>query len=117
MKLTATSIAVLLAAMAAAPAAQSAAVCPPPTPREACSARIVTLTIYNRSRVGQAELDAMLDVTNRIWTPYGVKMQPGRGPGAVAVVLSDRRSAPTNDGREVLGSTLFSEGHATPYIR
>jgi hypothetical protein len=109
------SLAALLAASAAVQAAQN---CPPPVEHRAdtCSLRTVSIKMYNRSRMRQADLDAMLDVTSQIWTPYGVSLQPGTGAGAIAVIVSDQQTRKTGDDRVVLGTTLFSDGHATPYI-
>jgi len=93
--------------------------CPPPIRRAGatCQPRLVRVTVYNRSRMQAADIDRLLDVTNRIWAPYGVVVEYGDGPGAVAVVLLDGPSLPDDDTRVVLGTTLFSEGHATPYMR
>ena len=109
------SLAALLAASAAVLAAQN---CPPPVEHRAdtCSLRTVSITMYNRTRMRQANLDGLLDVANQIWTPYGVSLQPGRGAGAVAVIVSDKQRLKTGDDRVVLGTTLFNDGHATPYI-
>src|SRR3954470_1551702 len=93
--------------------------CPPPVWRatEARQPRVIPITVYNPSRMGPAELDLLLDVTNRIWEPYGVTFQPAPAPGPVAVVVSERRDESPNGLRHVvLGMTLFSGGHATPYI-
>ena len=110
------SLAALLAVSAAVPAAQN---CPPPVEHraETCSLRTVSIMMYNRSRMRQADLDGLLDVANQVWTPYGVSLQRGIGAGTVAVIVSDSKPVTkANETRTVLGTTLFSDGHATPYI-
>jgi hypothetical protein len=108
------SLAALLAASAAVPAAQN---CPPVEHRaDTCALRTVSITMYNRSRMRQAQLDGLLDVANQVWRPYGISLQPGEGEGAVAVIVSDKAKIKPDDNRVVLGTTLFNSGHATPYI-
>lgn len=106
---------------ASSPAVQSALpdTCPPPVRRagDTCRPRVVRVTIYNQSRLQGPDIDRMLQVTNRVWGPYGVVFETGNGPGAVAVVLLDGPSLPNDNERVVLGTTLFTEGHATPYMR
>ena len=66
----------------------------------------------------QAGLTALLDVTNRIWLPYGVRIEPVTDVDAVALVVSEGQGASAfADVRAVLGETLFTRHHATPYIR
>lgn len=83
---------------------------------EEIAPRVVRLKIYNQSRMSEADLDAIVDVANRVWLAYGVSFQPQDGTDAVAIVLSNRPSPQTDDRPVVLGTTLFTEGHATPYI-
>ena len=80
--------------------------------------RIVRITLYNHSRFTRADLEDLLAVTNRIWSPYGVTMTNESGPGAVAVIVTDQPTRAAGElGPIVLGTTLFTEGHATPYIK
>src|SRR5262245_7316922 len=83
----------------------------PPQPR------VVRVTLYNQARLPESDIDNLFDVTNRVWAPYGVTLRRETGPDAVAVVVTDHRG-PLPDGYRpfVLGTTLFSNGHATPYI-
>ena len=86
---------------------------------EVRTARVIRITLYNRSRMKPVDIDGMFAAANRIWAPYGVTMELGAGPapGAVAVVLSYRNSRTADEyGPLVLGTTLFDNGHATPYI-
>jgi hypothetical protein len=89
-------------------------VCPPADPPPL---RVVHVTVYNQAQMSVADIDRVFEVTNRVWAPYGVTLRRDAGPDAVAVVVSDR-PVPTPDGYKpyVLGTTLFSQGHATPYI-
>jgi len=123
--ISARALASLLAfALAAAPMAARThtvppEICPAPATLQAddLPVRDVRVTLYNGSRMTQPEIDLLLDVTNRIWAPYGVRLQLAAGPGTVTIALSDRRSAAANaSGPRVLGTTLFTGGHATPYI-
>jgi len=81
--------------------------------------RVVHVKIYNQSRLGEAALNTLIDVANRIWLPYGVSVEPVESPaGAVAVVVGAGQPEPVSRaGRPVLGDTLFHNGHATAYIR
>ncbi len=80
---------------------------------------VVHVRIANQSRLTPADVARVLDVAGRIWLPYRITLEPGAGDGAVTVVVTDGPTATTADsgGATVLGTTLFSEGHATPYIR
>jgi len=116
-------VACLLApAGAAAQDAPPAPLFCPPCPE--CSAemgatRVVHVKMYNQSRLGEAGVQTLIDVANRIWLPYGVSVDPVIKPaGAVAVVVGAGRPEPASRlGRPVLGDTLFHNSHATPYIR
>jgi hypothetical protein len=83
---------------------------------EEIAPRVVRVKIYNQSRMSARDIDAFVDVANRIWVAYGVSLQPQDDPDAVAVVLSNRRDPRDEAGPIVLGTTLFAHGHATPYI-
>jgi len=85
---------------------------------EAAGLRTVRVKVYNRSPMDPASLTALLDVTNRIWLPYDVRIEPVTGLDAIAVVVSEgQRPSGSADVRAVLGETLFTRHHATPYIR
>jgi hypothetical protein len=105
-------------------AAQTAPQAPSNCPRciecadDAAGVRTVRVKVYNRSPMDQASLTALLDVTNRIWLPYGVRIEPVTDLDAIAVVVSEgQRASASADVRAVLGETLFTRHHATPYIR
>jgi len=86
-------------------------------PSCAPSLRVLPITIYNRSRMREAELDVIVDMADRLWRPYGVTIASG-APHGVAVIVDagtprrDQFGLPPT----VLGTTLFSDGHAKPYI-
>jgi hypothetical protein len=105
-------------------AAQTAPQAPSNCPRciecadDAAGLRTVRVKVYNLSSMDQAGLTALLDVTNRIWLPYGVRIEPVTDLDAIAVVVSEgQRASGSADLRAVLGETLFTRHHATPYIR
>lgn len=78
--------------------------------------RVVGLRIYNQSDVADADVNQILKTANRIWSPYGVCLQASTGQDAVTVVISRATTAAIDVGPAVLGDTLFTAGHATPYI-
>lgn len=78
--------------------------------------RVVQIRMYNRSRLQPCDVDEMVAIANRVWAPYNVRLEAGTGPDAITVVLSDRPLGRPDAGGEVLGTTLFTNGHATPYI-
>src|SRR5882672_222799 len=79
--------------------------------------RAVGLKIYNQSRLSGANVARILEITNRIWNPYGVNFRPSESVDAIAVVVSAHPASGAVDSRPtVLGDTLFTSGHATPYI-
>lgn len=80
--------------------------------------RVVRVKVYNQTHMQQADIDALIDLTNRIWLPYGVSIEQVESVDALAIVVSAVGRKPALvDGRAVLGETLFSQNHATPYIR
>ena len=80
--------------------------------------RVVRLKVYNQSRLPQADVDALLDVANSIWIEYGVTLELSADADAIALVLTkDKSVAPASSTTVVLGTTLFTKGHATPYIK
>lgn len=82
------------------------------------NARTVRVKFYNQSRMNEADLGAMIALNRRIWEPYGVAIERTASPDGVSVVVSGReRQAVWGSTETVLGETLFSSHHATPYIR
>jgi len=79
--------------------------------------RVVGLRIYNQPPLRDASVNQILDITNRIWNPYGVRFKRSENADAITVVVSARAASGPADLRPtVLGDTLFTSGHATPYI-
>jgi hypothetical protein len=78
--------------------------------------RVLRLRIYNQAHVNDSVLVTILDVANRIWSPYGVSIETAENPDAVSVVLSDRLMHGQGGGPLAVGDTVFMKGHATPYI-
>lgn len=100
-------------------AVPSPRVCPSPAlhDRGAEQPRVVHVRIYNQSRMSAPDVDQLLDVAAAIWAPNGIALERGADPDAVTVVLADRPTRATaNGGGAVLGTTLFTEGHATRLI-
>lgn len=77
----------------------------------------VPITIYNRSRMTASELDAIVETARSLWRPYGVTLAPVQERG-VTVILSYGSPEPAGSapGRLILGTTMFTDGHAIPYI-
>jgi hypothetical protein len=82
-----------------------------------CARRFdVPITIYNRSYMTASELDAIVETAGSLWHPYGVTLAPVSEHG-VAVIVSHGSTEPEgSSNRLVLGTTMFSDGHAVPYI-
>jgi len=81
------------------------------------AARVVGLKIYNQPDIGATTINRILEMTNRIWNPYGICIEPSTDSDAISVIISGARTGGAIDFRPaVLGDTLFSDGHATPYI-
>jgi len=60
---------------------------------------------------------SILEVANRIWTPYGVSVETTTSLEAITVVVSAGTMPGTIDAAPLaVGDTLFTQGHATPYI-
>ena len=79
--------------------------------------RVVGLRIYNQPDLDDIGINRILEMANRIWNPYGVCIEPSTGHDAITVVISRAMTATATSLRPtVLGDTLFSDGHATPYI-
>lgn len=85
---------------------------------EGAQPRVVGLRIYNQPAISDADVNRILQMANQLWNRYGVTIEPSTRAGAITLVLSGRMAAGSTDsGLSVLGDTLFSDGHATPYIR
>jgi hypothetical protein len=79
--------------------------------------RIVRIRIYNQTRMDESAFVNILEVTNRIWAPYGVSVEATTALDAVTVVVSAGTMHGTVDAAPIaVGDTLFTQGHATPYI-
>jgi hypothetical protein len=85
---------------------------------EADGPRVVPVTVYNQSHLSDAGVTALLELAGRIWLPSGIVIEPVNSPDAVKIVVArGQHPAIAGEGRTVLGVTLFSDHHATPYIR
>ena len=84
---------------------------------ETAAPRVALLKVYNQSRLTDTDVAGILENAGRLWMPYGVTLASGSGEGAISVVI--RTTAPPDDksGHKTMGTTLFFEGHATPYIQ
>lgn len=79
--------------------------------------RVVHVRMYNQTRLDESMLATILEVTNQIWAPYGISIEPGSDTDAIAVVVSPGTMHGIPDAAPIaLGDTIFTEGHATPYI-
>lgn len=79
--------------------------------------RVVRLRMYNQTRMDESVFVNILEVTNRIWTPYGVSVEATTSLDAITVVVSGGTMPGTDAVAPVaIGDTLFTQGHATPYI-
>jgi hypothetical protein len=68
--------------------------------------------------VADADLAPMLETANRIWTQYGVTFETTTGTEGISVwVSSGTPDSDTGPGPQVLGTTMFSNGHSMPLIR
>lgn len=84
---------------------------------EGAQPRVVGLRIYNQPAISDADVNRILQMANQLWNRYGVTIEPSTRADAITLVLSGRMAAGSTDsGLSVLGDTLFSDGHATPYI-
>ena len=79
--------------------------------------RVVHLWLFNQTRIDDGTLAAIVGAANRIWMPYGLAIELGQGPDAIKIIVSPGMmpSATTAPGL-ALGDTLFTDGHASPYI-
>ena len=79
--------------------------------------RVVRVRLYNQTRMDESVFVNILDVANRIWEPYGVSVEAGTSLDAISVVVSSGTMHGTADAAPIaVGDTLFTQGHATPYI-
>jgi hypothetical protein len=84
---------------------------------EALQSRVVGLKIYNQPDIDDTGIKRILEMANRIWNPYGICVEPSTGTDAITVVISRATTTTATSLRPtILGDTLFSQGHATPYI-
>ena len=107
-----------LAPTVADPAGVSAHGRPEPIPCLSEHTTVVPVMIYNRSRLTEARLAIIVATVNKLWVPYGVKIERGHERGLAVIMSPD---APTLARLEtaplVLGTTSFTDGHANPYIQ
>jgi hypothetical protein len=81
-----------------------------------CAAHLVVpITIYNQSQLSDGDIDAIVETANRLWQPYGVTLIPVSVHG-VAVIVADKPPREAQPHPRVLGTTMFTDGHANPYI-
>ena len=86
--------------------------------RESMHPRVVGLKIYNQPEFSDAGITRIVEIANKIWKPYGVSIGPSTDSSAITVVVArTARQGGRDLESKVLGDTLFTEGHATPYIR
>lgn len=90
----------------------------PECPVGSSETRVVHVRFFNQSRLPLHEFRTITDVANRIWEPYGIRVDTQSRGEAINVIVSG--SAPEVNGNDgapaVIGTTMFSNGHATPNI-
>lgn len=95
--------------------------CPASTalpPGDTGAPRAVEVRIYNQSSMRQAGLETMMEVANSIWAPYRIAIERSDDPRAVSVIVSDQLTGETASAHAtVIGTTLFTGGHATAFIK
>jgi hypothetical protein len=73
--------------------------------------------MYNQTRLNESVFAAILEVTNSIWAPYGLSVEPATSADAITVVVSGATMRGQADAEPIpVGDTLFTKRHATPYI-
>jgi hypothetical protein len=78
---------------------------------------VVRLKMYNQTRMDESVFANILEVANTIWAPYGISVEATNSVDAITVVLSAGTMHGTVDAAPIpVGDTLFTQGHATPYI-
>jgi hypothetical protein len=80
------------------------------------ASKVVHVKVYDQSHLSQETIASILEIASRIWRPYGVAVDQDASADAVAIVISPHLDPEDHRGA-TLGTTLFSNGHATPYIR
>jgi hypothetical protein len=79
---------------------------------------IVPVTIYNRSRLTEPKLTVIVATVNKLWVPYGVKLDRGHERGLAVIISPDAAELARLDSAPlVLGTTSFTDGHANAYIQ
>jgi hypothetical protein len=76
--------------------------------------KVARVMLFNQSRMNDDDIAKILAVANRIWLAYDVAVEADASPDAIKVIVSANamRSGPPM----AIGDTLFTKGHATPYI-
>jgi len=106
-------------AIAASPIRKTAAPC------QSCVAcatepehrRAVQVWLFNQSRMKENDLTDILSVAKRLWMPYGISIETGMAADAIKVIVSAHAMRSDSSPAPVpLGDTLFSDGHAAPYM-
>lgn len=83
---------------------------------ESAATKVIRLRTYNQTRLDDAVFGSILDVANSIWAPYGITVEAGTTADAVTVILSGGTLRGLAETPIAVGDTLFTQGHATPYI-
>jgi hypothetical protein len=79
--------------------------------------RVVRIWMFNQTHMSDGNLDDIMAIANRIWAPYGITIQRDESVEAVKVIVSaNMLRSETSTVPMALGDTLFTGGHATPYI-
>jgi hypothetical protein len=92
--------------------------CPAACAVESNVPREVHVRVFNQSRLDEAGIAVIVTVANRLWAPYGVTIEAATTPGSLVVIIASGSAAMASgaSGSGVLGTTMFSDGHATPNI-
>ena len=79
--------------------------------------RVVRVRLYNQTRLNESVFGDILKIANRIWEPYGISVESATSTDAITVVVSaGTLHGAVNGAPLAIGDTLFTQGHATPYI-
>ncbi len=98
-------------------AASTCQTCPAACTSEPDQSRVVHVWLFNQTRMNDGTLADIIGAANRIWMPYDLAIEPGHGPDAIKIVVSPgMMPSPTTAPGWALGDTLFTDGHASPYI-
>ena len=81
--------------------------------------RVVRVHFFNQSRLTERSFRTITEVANRIWEPYGITIEAASQGEAINVVVSGEEAASRfgENAPAVIGTTMFSNGHATPNLR